>query len=63
VSLVGFANKAYVFNTYESLSGTTAQISDLTNTFQAVPGPAPMLGAAAAFGFSRKLRQRIRAAA
>ena len=63
VSLVGFANKAYVFNKYESLSGTTAQISDLTNTFQAVPGPAPILGAAAAFGFSRKLRQRIRAAA
>jgi hypothetical protein len=27
----------------------------------AVPGPAPFLGAAAAFGFSRKLRTRIRA--
>ena len=29
----------------------------------AVPGPLPVAGAAAAFGFSRKLRRRLRAAA
>lgn len=28
-------------------------------TATAVPGPLPILGAAAAFGFSRKLRKRI----
>ena len=28
-----------------------------------VPGPLPVAGAAAAFGFSRKLRRRLRAAA
>jgi hypothetical protein len=29
----------------------------------AVPGPLPIFGAAAAFGFSRKVRNRIKAAA
>lgn len=28
---------------------------------EAVPGPLPILGAAAAFGYSRKLRKRIKA--
>ncbi len=30
---------------------------------EAVPGPLPVLGAAAAFGFSRKLRKRIKRSA
>jgi hypothetical protein len=40
----------------DSLQGnrTWAQATEL------VPGPIPALGAAAAFGFSRKLRQRIK---
>jgi hypothetical protein len=32
-------------------------------TPSAVPGPLPLFGAASAFGFSRKLRRRLRAAA
>lgn len=34
-----------------------------SDTSSAVPGPLPVLGAAAAFGFSRKVRNRIKAAA
>jgi hypothetical protein len=36
-------------------------IDAIKNTFQ-TPGPLPVLGAGAAFGFSRKLRSRIKAA-
>jgi hypothetical protein len=35
----------------------------LANPVPAVPGPLPLLGAATAFGLSRKLRSRIRSAA
>ena len=38
-----------------------AQQSDPTPS--GVPGPLPLFGAASAFGFSRKLRRRLRAAA
>jgi hypothetical protein len=38
-----------------------AGIDKITNTFKQVPGPLPILGAGAAFGFSRKLRSRIKA--
>ena len=38
-----------------------SQQSDPTPS--AVPGPLPLFGAASAFGFSRKLRRRLRAAA
>jgi len=48
----------YVRDTYSS-SGTT-RLDNMTNTFN-VPGPLPVLGAGAAFGFSRKLRGRIKA--
>lgn len=60
--LMGFGNTIYVTDTY---TGTipSAQISDMTNTFTTVPGPLPVLGAGAAFGFSRKLRKRIKASA
>jgi hypothetical protein len=36
------------------------QATPLTSSTAPVPGPLPALGAAAAFGFSRKLRKRIR---
>ena len=42
---------------------STAQLRSGVNTFtQDVPGPLPVLGAGAAFGFSRKLRSRVRLA-
>lgn len=40
--------------------GTGATLSSWTNTIQQTPGPLPILGAGAAFGFSRKLRRRIK---
>ena len=39
--------------------GAGGQLDNYTNTFQ-TPGPLPILGAGAAFGFSRKLRSRIK---
>ena len=36
-------------------------IGDMSDDYQQVPGPLPILGAGAAFGFSRKLRGRIKA--
>lgn len=35
-------------------------VSSWTNTISQTPGPLPILGAGAAFGFSRKLRRRIK---
>ena len=49
----------YVRDTYTVDAGS--QLDNFTNTFQ-TPGPLPILGAGAAFGFSRKLRGRIKAA-
>ena len=61
--LAGFGSTIYVIDTYVTTNGT-AQITGLTNSFQtAVPGPLPILGAGAAFGFSRKLRNRIKSVA
>ncbi|MGA1302701.1 MAG: hypothetical protein ACO3ZD_01530 [Cyanobium sp.] len=37
-------------------------IPNMNNDFRNVPGPLPVLGAGAAFGFSRKLRSRMKAA-
>ena len=50
--------KITVTNTYTPNSGA---IDNVENTFRNVPGPLPILGAGAAFGFSRKLRGRIKA--
>lgn len=50
--------KLYVRDTY-SANGTT-KLDNMTNSFL-VPGPLPILGAGTAFGFTRKLRSRIRA--
>ena len=49
----------YVKDSYSVSNG--GQLDNFTNTFQ-TPGPLPILGAGAAFGFSRKLRGRIKAA-
>ena len=49
----------WVKDTYNISS--TDVLDTVTNTFQ-TPGPLPILGAGAAFGFSRKLRGRIKAA-
>jgi hypothetical protein len=48
----------FVKDTYSGLAG--ADLDNFINTVQ-TPGPLPVLGAGAAFGFSRKLRGRIKA--
>ena len=60
VDIIGNYNKIYVRDAYVVNAG--GQLDNYTNTFQTVPGPLPILGAGAAFGFSRKLRGRIKAA-
>lgn len=40
--------------------GSGASVSSWNNTISQTPGPLPILGAGAAFGFSRKLRRRIK---
>ena len=42
-------------------TGPVADLDNVTNTVTQTPGPLPILGAGAAFGFSRKLRGRIKA--
>lgn len=62
-ALVGFGTQLFVTDTYTSTaSSPSGQITGITNTFMStpVPGPLPLLGAGAAFGFSRKLRRRIK---
>jgi hypothetical protein len=42
--------------------GNGGMIDNYQNTFtQQVPGPLPILGAGAAFGYTRKLRRRVKA--
>jgi hypothetical protein len=57
--LVGYTSEIWVKDSW-SVSGA-AEVDNITNTFK-TPGPLPILGAGAAFGFSRKLRGRIKAA-
>lgn len=52
-------NTLYITDTYTGTS--TAALDNFINSYQTVPGPLPILGAGAAFGFSRKLRSRIKA--
>jgi hypothetical protein len=54
------AKTIYVKDSYTA-SNTGARLDNFSNTFQ-TPGPLPILGAGAAFSFSRKLRGRIKAA-
>jgi hypothetical protein len=49
----------YEFSAMIALDGG-ATVSSWTNTISQTPGPLPILGAGAAFGFSRKLRRRIK---
>ena len=42
---------------------TSGRVDVLTDSLNQTPGPLPILGAGAAFGFSRKLRNRIKASA
>jgi hypothetical protein len=67
----------FAFNAYKDLfvrdtyaPGLNGSLTTLNNSFtqgdssrdrDKVPGPLPLLGAGAAFGFSRKLRSRIKA--
>lgn len=58
--LVAFTPTAQI-KVVDSYSGSsTAGLDNFLNTVQ-TPGPLPILGAGAAFGFSRKLRGRIKA--
>lgn len=59
----GNLKKIRVLDTY-SVSGL-GELSEFSNTFRQsdVPGPLPLMGAGMAFGFSRKLRSRIKASA
>jgi hypothetical protein len=50
-----------IFSVDVGTSVTWAQVTQVTPTnISAVPGPVPAIGAFAAFGFSRKLRKRIK---
>lgn len=42
-------------------TNTNLSVEQITNSYTQTPGPLPILGAGAAFGFSRKLRNRIKA--
>jgi hypothetical protein len=57
--------QSFSFTFNSSPDNLSAVGGSFTATTQgsAVPGPVPFIGAAAAFGFSRKLRSRIRSAA
>ena len=50
----------YIVDSY-TVAGSDVGIDKITNTYTQTPGPLPILGAGAAFGFSRKLRSRIKA--
>lgn len=52
----------FAFNRSASGNLSTVGASFDTNDTNPVPGPLPILGAVAAFGFSRKLRKRIKQA-
>jgi hypothetical protein len=44
-----------------SINITTGAVTQYVDRINQTPGPLPILGAGAAFGFSRKLRSRIKA--
>ena len=54
-------SKLWIEDYWSSYTTGNVNIDAIKNTFQ-TPGPLPVLGAGAAFGFSRKLRSRIKAA-
>ena len=60
-----FVNGVYASGStiYAATDGGLSISQQSDPTPSAVPGPLPLFGAASAFGFSRKLRRRLRAAA
>jgi hypothetical protein len=54
-------NQSMVSSSHTIMNGAT--VTAITDTVTQTPGPLPILGAGAAFGFSRKLRNRIKASA
>ena len=65
-SITGKPKSLKIRDSY-SLTSATGGLTSFTNTFRQgtndVPGPLPLMGAGMAFGFSRKLRSRIKASA
>jgi hypothetical protein len=59
VPITGMPKTIYVRDVYTI--GAGGQLASINNEFVQTPGPLPILGAGAAFGFSRKLRSRIKA--
>ena len=56
-----FSNDPTSYTTaWDSSFGTGNELAFKANINEDVPGPVPLFGAAAAFGFSRKLRSRIK---
>ncbi|MEB3335489.1 MAG: hypothetical protein VKP70_10955, partial [Cyanobacteriota bacterium] len=55
------ATDSFFTNTLVAAAGLDG-VNAITQTVSQVPGPLPILGAGAAFGFSRKLRARIKSA-
>lgn len=55
-----FVEYAEISNDWQVTSGAGTGITQITNSIYQTPGPLPLLGAGAAFGFSRKLRQRVK---
>jgi hypothetical protein len=49
------------FHIVDEADATTGPIEGYQNIYRQVPGPLPILGASAAFGFSRRLRSRVKA--
>jgi hypothetical protein len=47
--------KIYVANNSDGVNGELLQLTPVSS-----PGPLPLLGVGAAFGYSRKLRKRIK---
>jgi hypothetical protein len=46
----------------DTVTPNGGSVDNVINDFRNVPGPFPILGAGAAFGFSRKVRSRVKAA-
>jgi len=55
--LPGKVTSLTILDTY--VTDASGSLERISNTFTSVPGPLPILGVAAAFGYSRKLRKRI----
>lgn len=54
-------SQIWIKDTFDNPVIGQSSIDNVQNTLRSCPGPLPLLGAGAAFGFSRKLRGRIKA--